>query len=122
MVDSPISGWGLPDDDEALLPLNAFPGALEASRRVKSGPGILYGVTVTNTSASAVFFQYFDASTMPADGAFPLASKNVPANDAVGLNWLPGRTFLVGICVCISSTNATKTLGGAVAIFDCQFV
>lgn len=121
-TDSPIEGWGLPDDDEALLPLNNASPALAASRIVKTGPGRLFGLTVTNTKASAQFVQVFDASSLPADGAVPILSKSVPAGDAVGLNWIPARTFLVGIVVCNSSTSASKTIGSADCLFDVQFV
>jgi len=122
VVDSPLTGWGLPDSDEALQPLNTSSPALQASRVVKTGPGILYGITVTNTLAGTQYVQIFDASTLPADGAVPLLSKQLPASDAVGFSWLPGRTFLVGIIVCNSSTIGSKTIGLANCLFDCQFV
>jgi hypothetical protein len=121
-TDSPIHGWGLPDDEDAQLPLNTTSPALQASRVVKTGPGILYGFTVSSTKASAQFVQVFDAAVIPADGAVPLISKSVPAGDAVGFSWLPGRTFNVGIIICNSSTQGTKTLGSADCIFDAQFI
>lgn len=121
-VDSPLIGWGLPDEADALEPLNYTSPRLQASCVVKTGPGILYGVTITNTKATAQFFQLFDAATLPADGAVPLLAKSITASDAVGFNWLPGRTFLVGIIVCNSSTQSTKTIGSADCIFDCQYV
>jgi len=104
------------------LPINAPSRALEASRFVGHGPRILYGITVTNTKTSAQFFQLFDSDSVPADGAVPLLSKSVPAGDAVGIQWLPGRVFLVGIVVCNSSTSATKTVGSADCLFDVQYV
>ena len=121
-TDSPLTGWGLPEDADALLPLNHYSIALAASMVVKTGPGILYGLTVTNTKASAQFVQVFDASALPADGAVPLFSKSVAAADATGFNWLPGRTFLVGIVICNSSTSGSKTIGSADCLFDVQFV
>jgi hypothetical protein len=121
-VDSPILGWGLPDSEDDLLPLNYASARLQASAVVKTGPGILYGLTVTNTSASSQYVLLFDATTVPADGAIPLLAKSLPANDAVGFNWLPGRTFLSGIVVCNSSTQTSKTVGSANCFFDCQFV
>lgn len=121
-VDSPLIGWGLPDEADALEPLNYCSPRLAASAVVKTGPGILYGITVTNTKAAAQFIQIFDAATVPADGAIPILAKSVPASDAIGFNWLPGRTFLVGIVICNSSTNTSKTIGSADCIFDCQFV
>jgi hypothetical protein len=104
------------------LPLNSPSRAVENSRVIKTGRGILYGITVTNTKASAQFVQVFDASAVPADGAVPLFSKSVPAGDAVGIQWLPGRIFLVGLVVCNSSTSATKTLASADCLFDVQFI
>jgi hypothetical protein len=121
-VDSPLLGWGTPGEDEALEPLNATSPRLEASRVIKTGPGILFGFTVTNTNASAQFVQIFDAATLPADGAVPILSKSATAADATGFNWIPGRTFLVGCIICNSSTQATKTIGAADCIFDCQFL
>lgn len=121
-VDSPVTGWGLPTDDEALLPLNHYSPAVTNSMVVKTGPGILYGITVTNTLGSTQFFQVFDASSVPADGAIPILSKSLPASDAVGFNWFPGRTFLVGIVVCNSTTIASKTIGSANCLFDANFV
>ena len=121
-VDSPLTGWGLPDSDEALEPLNHYSPALQASMVVKTGPGILYGVTVTNTLTSAQYVMIFDATAVPSDGAIPLLAKSVPGSDAVGFSWLPGRTFLTGIVICNSTTQTSKTLGLANCLFDCQFV
>lgn len=120
--DSPLEGWGTPHDYIALTPLNNASPRLEASRVIKTGPGRLFGITVTSTRVSAQFFQVFDASSLPADGAVPLISKSIPAGDAVGFSWLPARTFLVGIVVCNSSTQGTKTIGVADCIFDAQFI
>lgn len=122
MVDSPLSGWGLPTDDEALLPLNFSSPALASSAVVKTGPGILYGFTITNTLASTQYVLVFDAVKVPADGAIPILAKSLAANDAVGFSWLPGRTFLTGIVLCNSTTNTSKTLGSANCFFDVQFV
>ena len=104
------------------LPLNSPSRALEAARVIKTGTAILYGITVTNTKASTQYVQVFDASSVPGDGAVPLLAKSVPASDAIGIQWLPGRTFLTGIVVCNSSTQGTKTLGSADCLFDVQFV
>ena len=121
-VDSPLVGWGTPDPDTALEPLNYSSARLQASAVVKTGPGLLYGITVTSTLASAQYLLVFDASTLPADGAIPLLAKSVPANDAVGFSWLPARTFQVGCIVCNSTTNTSKTIGAANCFFDVQFL
>lgn len=122
MVDSPVVGWGLPDDADALLPLNYASRALASSAVVKTGPGYLYGMTVTNTSASSQYLLLFDATAVPADGAIPILAKSLAANDATGFAWLPARTFLTGLVVCNSSTNTSKTIGSANCFFDVQFV
>lgn len=105
-----------------LSPLNYRSKALEASCVVKTGDGVLFGFTVTNTKASAQFVQLFDALTVPADGLLPIFSKSVPSGDAVGFNWLPGRTFFAGIILCNSSTSTSKTVGSADCIFDAQYL
>ena len=104
------------------LPINKTTPALAASFIIKPTMGVLYGLTVTNTKASAQFILFFDSETVPADTAVPLIAKSVPANDAVGFSWFPGRTFTAGIVVCNSSTNATKTIGSADCFFDAQYI
>lgn len=87
-------------------------------------PGVLrvYGFTVTNTKGSAQLAQWFDASALPADGVVPIASKNVPTVDAVGVFFGDcGRVFHRGIVICNSSTSATKTIGSADCLFDVQY-
>ena len=109
-------------EDDPLWPYNSFSTALANSRVIKTGDGILYGFTVTNTKASAQFVQVFDAATVPADGAVPIIAMSVPASTALGFNWLPGRTFFAGIVLCNSSTQGTKTIGSADCLFDAQFL
>lgn len=122
MVDSPLVGWGVPTDEDALVPLNACSPRLENSRVVKTGPGYLFGFTVTNTLASAQYVQIFDATTLPADGAVPILAKSLTASDATGFLWYLPRTFLVGLVICNSTTQGTKTLGSANCLFDVQFI
>lgn len=120
--DSPITGWGLPDDDEALLPLNIHSNAYAASLVVKSGPGRLYGFTVYNSKASAQFIQVFDAASLPADGAIPACVFTVSNGANLPVQWIPWRTFTTGCVICNSSTGPTKTIGSADCFFDAQFV
>lgn len=103
-------------------PLNYASKQLEASARVKSGDGWLYGFTITNTKASAQFVLMFDARDLPAEGAVPLIGKSVPASDAVGFSWWPPRRFEAGLVLCNSSTQGTKTIGAADCLFDAQYV
>lgn len=110
-------------------PLNNRSIAYEASRVIKSGPGILYGLTVYNSSTSAQFILLFDANTLPADGVIPDVVLVVGAGGTSatvgGLqtwDWVPGRGFHTGIVVCNSSTAVTKTIGSANCWFDSQFL
>ena len=125
-VDSPLVGWGTPDPDTTPEPLNYWVPKLASSWVVKTGPGLLFGFTFTNTSASAQYVLLFDyasaATPVPADGAIPVFAKSCPANDAVGFNWVPARTNLVGIVLCNSSTNTSKTIGSANSFLDAQFL
>jgi hypothetical protein len=109
-------------DGSTLLPPSIHSNVYEASRIVKPGPGILYGFTVYNSNAAAQFVQVFDARTLPADGAAPAVVLTVAGASNLGVNWLPGRTFLQGIVICNSSTGPTKTLGSADCWFDAQYL
>lgn len=82
--DSPLAGWGTPDADEQLRPFNYSSPRLQSSAVVKTGPGKLFGLTVTNTKASAQYVQLFDASSVPAEGAVPVLAVSVPASDEIG--------------------------------------
>lgn len=122
MVDSPLSGFGTPGDDTHLLPLVYYSARLEAACRVKSGPGTFYSITMTNTNAAARLLQVFDAKDTPADGAIPLFSRSIPIGDSITLTWTVGFTFLVGLCLCNSTTAASKTLGAADSLFAVTFI
>jgi len=122
LPDSPITGWGLPEEGEALLPLNIHTNAYAASIVVKTGPGILYGLAVYNSKTSAQFIQVFDAMTLPADNAIPASVFTVAQSANLDVQWLPGRTFGTGCVICNSSTGPTKTIGSADCWFDVQFV
>lgn len=122
MVDSPLLGWGTPPDSLALRPFNRRSLAYEAARTVKTGPGILYGFTVYNSKATAQFIQVFDLDTVPADGSVPDAVFTVAGVSNLPVQWLPGRTFLVGCVLVNSSTGPTLTTGSADCWFDAQFL
>lgn len=105
-----------------IIPANNYSTRLENARIIKTGAGILYGFTVTNTNASAQFVLVFDSRTVPADTAVPIIAISVPGGNGTGFNWIPGRSFLYGIVLCNSSTQATKTIGAADCLFDAQFM
>lgn len=102
------------------------PGALVASYVPKTvtilgGLVRLHRLIATNTNAAVRYIQIFDASSLPADGAVPLisfplaaaASTQPPIDFGVY-----GRTFSVGVVVCNSTTEGTKTIGSADSFFD----
>lgn len=83
---------------------------------------LVWGFTVYSTKASAQFLNVFDQATLPADGAVPLFSWPLAANNGVGFDWTPtGRRFRSGLVLCNSSTDATKTIGSADTFFDVQY-
>ena len=104
------------------LPLNRHSNGLRASVFVKSGPGALVGFTVLNTNASAQYIQWFDAQTLPADGAVPDGVVSVAGASDREFQWLPPRAARYGIVLCNSSTAGTKTIGSADCFFDVQFI
>lgn len=122
MTDSPLVGWGTPSDALALRPFNRRSIAYEAARTVKSGPGILFGFTVYNSNAAAQFIQVFDLDTVPAEGSIPDCVFTVAGVSNLPVQWLPGRTFLVGCVLVNSSTGPTKTAGSADCWFDAQYL
>ncbi len=90
--------------------------------QVSTNPAVLLSITVQNTSASAQYLQLHDSASAPSNGAIPVLSAIVPAGSAAQLEWTAsnGRGFDVGIYVCASSTDATKTLGTVDFIIDAQ--
>ena len=51
-IDSPLEGWGTPPQSLSREPLNIHSNAYEAVRKVKTGPGFLYGFSVYNSWAA----------------------------------------------------------------------
>ena len=103
------------------VPVNFNRGVLRASI-VLPGHLVVYGFTVYSTNAAAQFLNVFDQAQLPADGAVPLFSWPLAANNGVGVSWAPqGRDFSQGLTLCNSSTDATKTIGSADCFFDVQY-
>lgn len=102
-------------------PLNFSRGQL-LNNIIVPGKVVVYGFTVYSTKGSSQFLNVFDANVLPADGAVPLFSFPLAANNGVGFAWPPtGRQFQTGCCLCNSSTDSTKTIGSADTLFDVQF-
>ena len=93
--------------DEHPGPLNFNVGQLR-NAIVVPGRLVVYGFTVTNTNASAQYVCVFDGSTLPGNGAVPLFSWPLAANNGVGFGWQPnGRQFQGGLVIC----NSSKVMG-----------
>ena len=91
--------------------------AYEAYRICKTSAGVLVSLFGYN-SGGAGWIQLFDSATLPADGAFPVATFAVPgtANFSLDVAVL-GLPFTTGIVAVFSSTGPTKTLGTASVFF-----
>lgn len=88
--------------------------ALEASSVTKNSAGIAIGAVITNTKASAQYFQVHNTASLPADGVAPIISVLIPASSTVGIDFGQyNQFFSTGIVWCNSSTVATKTIGSA---------
>lgn len=96
--------------------------ALAASLVIKASAGTLYGLTGDNNRSSEQFIQIHDAASLPSDTAIPKIVFRVPATSSFSLDYKKGREFQVGIVICNSSTEATKTIGTADCWWDVQFI
>ena len=107
----------------AGLPLNARSNAYEASRLVKAGPGVLFGLSGYNSKASGQWIQIHDSPVLPPEGAVPELILTVATVANFSVLWaLPGRVFQRGIYLVNSSTGPTKTIGSADCWFDAQYI
>ena len=108
---------------DGSTPNNSTSLAYEASRIIKSGPGLLLGLSGYNSKASGQFVLLFDATSVPIDGTVAQVVVTVPTVSNFSIDFgMYGRAFKRGIVVCNSSTAPTKTIGSADVFFDAQFV
>lgn len=122
MVDSPLAGWGTPDEDETQLPLNVHSNVYENGHQVKTGPGYLYSFTAYSSNVAAQWVQLFDLIGPPSSGAVPAVIFKVAAAAHIFITYFPVRSFQTGIWIGNSSTGPTYTAGAADTFFDVQFV
>lgn len=122
MPDSPLAGWGTPDEGDTQLPLNVHSQAYETGHQVKTGPGYLFTLTAYSSNVAAQWIQLFDLAGPPSTGAVPVVAFKVAAAAHVFINYNPPRTFLTGIWVGNSTTGPTYTAGAADTFFDVQFL
>lgn len=112
----------LPNSSVAAGPKSAATAAYAASLVVTAQRGILYGLTVYNSKASAQFIQLHDAAALPADAAVPALVLTIPATSHLVIDLgAHGKPFNTGIVACNSSTGPTKTIGLADCFIEARF-
>lgn len=121
-TDSPIIGWGVPSEDEALLPLNKSSIAYGLGFVVKTGPSLLYGFTVYSSRASSQFIQLYDGTAIPNSGAVPNFVIAIATVTDREMAWIPPRKFDAGIVIVNSTTGPTYTAGATDCFFDVQYL
>lgn len=105
--------------------------ALDDGQVVLNGAGRLKSITAVIGAAAATdvyYLQAADASAVPADGAVTLVGPPIEINHTLGtqsskvLDFSPtGFNVSAGVTVWISTTEITKTLAGAVAMFTVEY-
>lgn len=112
------------DGETYAFPVNSTSTQLEKARIVKSGEGVLFGITGVSTNVAAQFILVFNTEQTPIqNGAVPVLVISVPAGSNFswdGGTW--GRHFSQGIVLANSSTAATLTAGAADTWFDAQYI
>ena len=84
--------------------------ANEISAVVKASAGILKGISGVSTENA--FLHFFDATSLPSNGAVPKLRQAISANVNVPTDFVPagGVHFDTGIVFAVSSTNDTLTV------------
>jgi translation initiation factor IF-2 len=74
---------------------------------VKGGPGHVYGISLSNNTATAKWFKFYDLAAAPNVGVdTPAWSELVPANGGRNIEWQTGITFTNGIAYAITGAAA----------------
>lgn len=95
--------------------------AYEASRVAKASAGTFVGVYGYNSSASDLFIQVHNTSSLPADTAVPIVTFKAVAGDNFFFEPIRPITMSTGITICNSTTGPTKTIDGAVTWFNVEY-
>ena len=84
--------------------------ANEISAVVKASSGILKHLSGSSTENA--FLHFFDATSVPANGAVPKLRVNITANDNLSTDIVPdiGMRFGTGIVFAVSTTKDTLTV------------
>lgn len=93
--------------------------AAAASAIVATAPGWVFDIFGYNVSEP--FIQLHDAAALPADASVPLLALPVLAGQWFEFHFPTGIRFFNGLVLCNSSTDLTKTIGGATTQFVCGY-
>lgn len=105
------------------MALNRSSTAFSSNILAASNPASLYGFSVYNNSASAIWIQLHDLDAVPSNGAIPKMFYQVQANSGREFFWGEvGRKFYQGLAITGSTTADTLTATGSVCWFDVQLV
>lgn len=89
-------------------------GALVASAVIKNSAGVIYRLSGINNNAAIRYIQLFNLAAVPADGVAPSFVYQVAPTSSFSIDFgVFGRRHSTGICICTSTTLATKTIGAA---------
>lgn len=98
------------------MPASTYSSAAFTDKAVASvNPVIVQEVRITNASGGTRYMHLFNTTVVPADGTAP-AIMPVPIINGSTISFgFPddGYYFSTGLCWASSTTQATKTLGGA---------
>lgn len=93
---------------------NAQTTALATNLVIKASAGTLYGLSGFNNNGAVQYLQLANLAALGADATIPVWSYPIAAGAGFHIDFgVYGRYFSTGIVACISSTLATKTIGGA---------
>lgn len=85
--------------------------AAEAEKQVKTSPGLLYAIAITNSNAAIRYAYLWDSLSATGAVILPPVPVGIGAQTII---WLPyAIPFTIGLRVSSSSTNATFTLATA---------
>lgn len=90
------------------------------SNLISTGGHILYDAVAVNTNATTAYLKFYDKATAPTCASDTvLATIPLPQNVAMPINSLVGKTFTLGLGLCITggiadSDNTNATTGIAV--------
>jgi hypothetical protein len=113
-------GFPIPHPADRRYPVAASSAnAAAASAAVATTAGWVYSIVGYTTTEP--FIQLHDAAALPANGVVPLLTLPVLPGQWFEFHFPVGIRFYNGLILCNSSTDLTKTIGGATTQFVCGY-